>query len=246
LADSAVALGQVTSESTTLPVFSVSRRTRVFGLLILLAASFAPSLFNSTIAFLDPHPYGSSSDLGYLRVLLKQFTCLALLVYVLHRNGQTTSDIGFRLRPADLAHAGLLIIASWFAFEIPHGIAMNVYTAVLGHSPSRYVSPLATTGLTVSILTALVNPFFEELIVRAFFISEIILLTGSTALAVALSVFLQTAYHLYQGVPNAVGHGFVFLMFSLYYVKKRQAWPIILAHMYSDVYAVMHYAQHIR
>jgi len=156
-------------------------------------------------------------------------------------------DLGFKIRPSDLAHAGLLILASSLAFQIPRDLSAYVYKIILGHPPIAYKWTLAAgTGLTVATVFAFVNPFFEELIVRAYLISEVTMLTGSTTLAVVISVLLQTSYHLYQGVPNAIGLAFVFLMFSLYYVKTHRAWPIILAHMYSDVQAVVHYSQHMR
>lgn len=236
---------QVASLATTPPGVSVNARTRTFGLFVLLAASFVPSLLNSTLDFLGPHPYGPASALGYVRVLLKQLTCLALLVYVLRRKGQTLGDIGLRIGPNDLAHAGLLIIASWFAYQIPRGFAIYIYR-LAGHEPKPYLSSLAGAGLAIPIIFALVNPFFEELIVRAFLISEVMFLTGSAALAVAVSTILQTSYHLYQGIPNAIGHGFVFLMFSVYYVRKRRAWPLILAHLYADIQPVIYYALHHR
>ena len=100
--------------------------------------------------------------------------------------------------------------------------------------------------MAVSLLFAVVNPFFEELIVRAFLISEATLLTGSSGLAVILSVLLQTSYHLYQGIPNAVGDGLVFLVFSVYYAKTRRLWPVIFAHLWLDLFAVIFYRLHAR
>jgi len=100
--------------------------------------------------------------------------------------------------------------------------------------------------MAVSLLFTAINPVFEELIVRAFLISEATLLTGSAGLAVILSVLLQTSYHLYQGIPNAIGDGLIFLVFSLYYVKTRRLWPVILAHLWLDLYAVIFYHLHVR
>ena len=234
---------QVASEAAG-PQVSVAKKARLFGLVILLAVSISSSLFNSTVSLLTTGPVGSDHDLGYVRLLLKQVASLGLLVYILQRNRQTLSDIGFELKSSDLMHGGFLIIAAWLTFGIPRGIAVSLYTLVLGHAPSAYVSSLGSTSLAIGVIVALVNPFFEELIVRAFLISEVIFLTGSTTLAVALSVMLQSAYHLYQGVPNAIGHGCVFLLFSLYYVSTGRAWPIVIAHMYRDMAPVLYYHSH--
>jgi membrane protease YdiL (CAAX protease family) len=56
----------------------------------------------------------------------------------------------------------------------------------------------------VAIPFSLLNPFFEELIVRAYLMSEVIDLAGSPAFAVALSVAVQFSYHLFYGWAGAV------------------------------------------
>jgi membrane protease YdiL (CAAX protease family) len=123
---------------------------------------------------------------------------------------------------------------------------VQAYEFAFGHPPPSAISPLRAAGVTVvSLLNAAVNPFFEELIVRAFLIAEATLLTGSVAFAVAISVSLQTSYHKYQGIPNATGLGFVFLVFSIYYVRTRRLWPIIIAHLWSDLSALLWYSVHV-
>ena len=75
-----------------------------------------------------------------------------------------------------------------------------------GTDAEQVVNPLAGLGVTVGAVTwVIINPFFEELLVRW--------LTQSGALAVLVSVAIQTFYHLYQGVPAALGHGATFLVF---------------------------------
>jgi membrane protease YdiL (CAAX protease family) len=60
----------------------------------------------------------------------------------------------------------------------------------------------------------------------------------NTALAVVISVALQTSYHLYQGLPAALSHIPAFLLFSLYFVRTRRILPVILAHMFMDIFAL--------
>jgi len=93
------------------------------------------------------------------------------------------------------------------------------------------------------ILFTVLNPFHEELLVRAFLITEVESLYRSTTLAAILSVTLQTSYHLYQGLPAALLHVPTFLVFSLYYVRTRRILPVILAHLFLDVTALAVYAR---
>jgi membrane protease YdiL (CAAX protease family) len=84
------------------------------------------------------------------------------------------------------------------------------------------------------------NPFFEELIVRAYLMTEVLDLTGSSTLAVALSVALQFAYHLSYGWAAAISLSFQFLIFALYYAFTRRALPIIVAHSLFDISGLLH------
>ena len=86
---------------------------------------------------------------------------------------------------------------------------------------------------------SLLNPFFEELIVRAYLVTEVIDLTGSSTLAVALSVAVQFFYHLYYGWAGAISLSFLFLALALYYARSRCAFPVIVAHGFFDVYALI-------
>lgn len=105
-------------------------------------------------------------------------------------------------------------------------------------------SPAAKTffghpSLLVAFAFCLLNPFFEELIVRAYLMTEIIELTGSSALAVVLSVVVQFSYHLYYGWTGAASLCFQFLTFALYYARSRRALPIIMAHGFFDVFGML-------
>jgi membrane protease YdiL (CAAX protease family) len=86
-----------------------------------------------------------------------------------------------------------------------------------------------------------VNPFFEELIVRAYLITEVRQLTRSSVTAVVCSTALQTGYHLYQGIPLALAAGAMFLLWSVYYAKTNRIMPVILAHFYFDAGATLWY-----
>jgi membrane protease YdiL (CAAX protease family) len=214
-----------------------SRENRIAGLSILLALAIAPFLLGSTMRATGVTTQYSAAveQYRYISALLSELTSLALLWYVLRQNGQTLGGIGLRFQIGDLGHGLLLIIGSSFAFQFTRSVVVRVYERVADHPPAPPVSALAGLQFSFVLLAfALLNPFFEELIVRAFLISETAALTGSTVLAVAISVILQTAYHLYQGIPNALGLGSLFLIFSLNYVRTQRAFPIIIAHLWSE------------
>lgn len=220
---------------------AVNRRARLAGLLIVLAVAVLPFLISSTMRVVGITPTASDSYVVYrfLNALLIELTSLALLLYVLHQNGQSLGEIGLRFQFGDIGHGIVLILGCRLVFRIARLIMIWFYELRFGHAPPSFTSPLVGAGIALSLLFAAINPFFEELIVRAFLISEAAFLTGSVKLAVTFSVILQTAYHLYQGIPNAVGDGLIFLVLSLYYVKTRRLWPIVFAHFWLDFAAVI-------
>ena len=92
-----------------------------------------------------------------------------------------------------------------------------------------------------TILFQFINPFFEELIVRAYLMTEVRRLTNSVTKAVLISTVLQASYHFYQGGPAAIAHGAEFLILAIYYAKTNRITPIILAHLYADVGGTLEY-----
>ncbi len=87
----------------------------------------------------------------------------------------------------------------------------------------------------IAIPFVLLNPFFEELIVRAYLMTELKFLTGSWAVAGIVSVLLQASYHLYYGWSRASTLVFLFVVFAIYYARKRKDTPIVVAHGVFDL-----------
>lgn len=93
-------------------------------------------------------------------------------------------------------------------------------------------------SLPLLLVYALINPLKEELIARAFVMSEVRFLTGRSWVAVTASVGLQVSYHFYQGIFAALSYIALFLVFALCYSRTRLILPIILAHLYFDLLAL--------
>jgi membrane protease YdiL (CAAX protease family) len=113
----------------------------------------------------------------------------------------------------------------------------------------RAFFPAGTSGVTAADLSshslllavpfALINPFFEELIVRAYLMTEVKALTGSWFLASLSSVAIQWSYHLYYGWDVSLSMAFTFLTFSIYFARTQKATPIVVAHGLLDIWALM-------
>ena len=82
------------------------------------------------------------------------------------------------------------------------------------------------------------NAIFEESLVRAYLMTEIVYFTRKPWLALFVSTVVQSTYHLYQGVAPAVSDLGLFAVFSFFYMRTGRIWPVILAHMILDALAM--------
>lgn len=172
--------------------------------------------------------------------LITESTSLIVLWYVLSGQGRPWRSIGWNFQWMDILRAVGLLFASSL---VTYGIWMAVQLS-LAHS-GYHLTPKSVRGLlgfglsAFTIILVCLNPFFEELIVRGYLMSEILDLTGNGALAVAASVVVQMSYHLYQGFANGIVLTTTFLVFSIYFLRSRRIAPLVLAHFFLDAYALL-------
>jgi len=213
--------------------YPVSHRQRVAGLLTVVTVAFLPSIVASVFRGYR-EPISSFSDayiqFRYFNSLIVELTSLALLAYVIGQNRQKFSDFGLTFRLRDIVYGILLWAAATCCYRLAYPTILSTCELFGWHRTAPY---LPSSRLGLGLLTycfVVVNPIYEEMIVRAFLISETTALIGSSALAILFSVLLQTSYHLYQGLPYALAAGVIFLLFSIYYAYSRRIVPVIFAH----------------
>jgi membrane protease YdiL (CAAX protease family) len=88
-----------------------------------------------------------------------------------------------------------------------------------------------------TFLMVIENPLAEEIIARAYVITEVEALTKSPEMAVLACFVLQFIYHLYQGIWNAVVLAVEMLCLSIFYLYTRRAIPNIFAHFYMNAWS---------
>jgi membrane protease YdiL (CAAX protease family) len=224
------------------------RRQRIAGLLVVLAVAFLSSILASLYATHQQWVSGYSDAqlrYGYLNRFLMQLTSLALLTYVIRQNRQKLSDFGITFRAEEIIYGMLVWGFAMICYRLASPILLS-FCELFGWQRAAPFVPQLRVGLSFVIYCFLiVNPVFEEMIVRAFFMSEIMALTESSTLAVFLSTVVQTSYHIYQGIPYALSAGVIFLIFSAYYARTRRIVPIIVAHFITDLVAHYSYALHL-
>jgi membrane protease YdiL (CAAX protease family) len=226
------------------PLVLTDRQMETVEVVLVCIIAFGASLLTSTYVYFGgdlDHKYGSFA--WGIRTL-QEGSCLALLWYLLRRRGRSFGDLGLAWSWNTLGWALILIFTGNWAFRAVYFlIHLSGLTTLSIEGVSGDVGKFLFGGgiFLSTIIFQLINPFFEELIARAYVMTEVRRLTNSVTKAVLISTVLQTSYHFYQGAPAAIAHGATFLIYSLYYAKTNRIAPVILAHLYQDVWGTLHY-----
>jgi membrane protease YdiL (CAAX protease family) len=217
------------------------KRQRLFEVCLVLLVACGASILNSFYLLIHgpaslPHISNSRWTIG----MVQEITGLLLLGYILSRRGLSLTNLGFRWSVRDAGMGILVAGLSYAAYVIGsmlvHLLHYSIYGSLAnGPTGSDFFAHPSVLAIPFSLL----NPFFEELIVRAYLMSEVLQLTGSSTLAVILSTAVQFSYHLYYGWAGATSLAFVFLTLALYYARTRRALPVIIAHGFFDIYPLI-------
>jgi membrane protease YdiL (CAAX protease family) len=222
-----------------------SKLGRWLYLFLVLVVSFGLFIWRSVSALhvqkgTVPGTRSGSQGAGWIFAIVQELVGLLLLWFVLSRRRLRFRDIGLRWSFRDLGIGLVLVVTAYLTYFVGHFFVHWMHQAWFSS---------VTGGLTahqafghppvVAIPYVLMNPFFEELIVRAYLMTEVRDLTGSWTLAAALSVAVQTSYHLYYGWEEVISLSFVFLVFSIFYARTRRATPIVLGHGMWDLFELV-------
>lgn len=210
------------------------RRLRLCELALVLGVGFlGPTVASITYWWTGQYP--PAADSSYLYSILQDVLTVALLVYVLYWQGRSLKSIGLTARFSDLGWALLLLFFSGLVSRAVAGVVPPVSA-----DSSGYRALFSPPGLFLW-LSIVPGAIREELVVRAYLMTEVADLTGHMGLAVLASVGFQTLYHLYQGIPSALISAGVFFVASLFYASTRRATPLIIAHALHNFWVFSHW-----
>jgi membrane protease YdiL (CAAX protease family) len=199
--------------------------------------AFGGWLLNSV--YFHRHGYGIFR-LPYNELLVfgifQEIFSLALLGYLLSRRNIRWRDLGLRWSVRDILIGLLIALLCYGVYWCCYHLLLTIHNSFFPFATftREPIAPYGPPPLML-ILFYLLNPFFEELIVRAYLMTEVHALTGSWTLATGLSTLLQASYHIHYGWPVTISMGFQFLVCSVYYARKQRVTPLIVAHGFFDI-----------
>jgi membrane protease YdiL (CAAX protease family) len=214
-----------------------SKRLRWFEVSLVLLVACGGYILSS-LFILNNAPVRSpvAQNARWTMGILQEVTALLLLGYVLSRRRMRIRDLGLRWSFREVGYGLVVTIAAYLAYAVGYSIVRSIHHALFPGAPSSAtVQQLFGHVSFMAIPLFLLNPFFEELIVRAYLMTEVKDLTGSWTWSIVISTVVQFSYHLYYGWVGALSLSFQFLIFSIYYARTRRATPIVVAHGIFDV-----------
>jgi hypothetical protein len=239
-----VSLNTNISDSATNSKIELSakeRRQRWFEVCLVMLVACGGYVFIALYLLINgPRAASQLSSFRAAGGIMQEVTALLVLGYVLSRRGLGFANLGLRWSLSDVGMGLLVTAVSYAAYTMGNTLVQTVHHLMYGSWASGPTAKdFFAHPTVVAIPMILLNPFFEELIVRAYLMTEVIELTGSSMRAVAVSVVVQFSYHLYYGWGGAISLAFFFLPLALYYARSRRALPVIVAHGLLDVYALI-------
>jgi membrane protease YdiL (CAAX protease family) len=231
---------QLEVEIVSAQVPSASNAHRWVDLVLILSVVFAGSILGSI--YLAFHPIAPSfSNMRLFTGISEEITGLLLFLVLFKRQGRRLQDIGFSFQWTDLPKALGLAVAAVVVMWAMKLVVTYVWLLTTRRFPQwpETRAMFSATSLWLFLPFLLLNPFFEEILVRGYLTAELVDLRKSVLLATAVSVMIQTSYHLYYGVAGAMIVGSGLTVLAVYFAKSRRLMPVILAHMLWDSTAIL-------
>jgi membrane protease YdiL (CAAX protease family) len=201
-----------------------ARKLRLCELALVMSVAFLIPTIGSLWDWWTNAPRSPETGADSVFRILRAAISISVLAYVLYRQGRSLRTIGLTARSSDIPWTlAVTVCAKLLASSIVTlFIAYHVTVPKVHHPPADY-------GF-LKWLAVVPGAALEELVVRAYLMTEVAALSGSMALAVIVSVGFQCFYHVYQGVPAALYHAGTFFAYAVFYAYTRRATPVILAH----------------
>jgi membrane protease YdiL (CAAX protease family) len=223
--------------TVAIPVTLPFDRVRIFEFILVLFISLGGALFGTFYYYFGGYrTRGMGQVATSIYMIMTEAAGLAVLGYVVFRQGRKFSDLGLSFDLKQVRQGFGLALVAYLGFIVSYSISCHAFPESIAVTKVAQARMVQAFGFNFAAwIFMFLNPVFEELIVRAFTITEVKALTGSTFFAVLVSVSIQSFYHLNQGELVTGCYAVMFLIFSIFYVRTGRILPVIIAHCVFDV-----------
>lgn len=232
----------VNKEDIFLNEISIQKKIRFVELVLIISVAILPFFLRNLFIHLNLYSINTSINVRFFIDGIDKITYVALLLYILFRQGRSIRDIGVSFSGRDIFRGILIYIIVMIIIVIYQFISVHASILITGKpltTNPQHTDILVGKITIIYILAMIINPFFEELILRAYLMCEIEFLSNSKFIAVIVSVLIQTSAHIYEGYYSMSILALVFLIFSIYFAKNKRIMPIIIAHAIMDIVSML-------
>jgi membrane protease YdiL (CAAX protease family) len=105
--------------------------------------------------------------------------------------------------------------------------------ADLASQPIEQMVAGASISLPWLLGVSVVNGLYEETFLVGFLLRE--METFGASFAIGVTVLVRVLYHLYQGPIGMISVIIFGVVIAIYYWRTRQLWPVVFAHIFTDL-----------
>ena len=206
--------------------------------IIVITIAFGYSIFSSLIIFLTGSLYSNNSNAFFtnanlLSTVFYDIIIMTILYEFLHIR-ESLIELKNNLSSLKLLFSSLLLV---LIFYFIYYLLVFIVFKILPHTqPINFTQITVNQNLNISVIIAIsiVNSIFEETIVVGYIISKLRDKKG-VFFAINVSILVRFLYHLYQGPMAALSIIPLGILFAFVYVKWKNIWPLIIAHIILDI-----------
>jgi membrane protease YdiL (CAAX protease family) len=171
------------------------------------------------------------TDRGALTLVILELSGLAATFWIAHIRGWSFRS--FDLRPTwRSTGTGILLLVALVSARYIGAVLTNAVVPGAVH-----LLPVAShVSLPMLILTLAINPVFEEMIETGYFVRS--LERYGMWVAVLASALFRAFLHAHLGINAIVVVLPIGFIFGFVYWRRRQLWPLVVAHALFDLYAL--------
>lgn len=168
-----------------------------------------------------------------ISLLVYEITILLALGWFLKKRNWTLTRFGVKPSWKSILMGFGLIPAVYIIYVLIWIALTSLVPEIQAISQSK---SLSTPGINiwVIILVSFINPVFEEIFVCGYII-HFFKKSKNLWIAILISAFIRTIYHLYQQIQGIVAIISIGLVFGFFYARKNRLWSVIVAHTVFDL-----------
>jgi membrane protease YdiL (CAAX protease family) len=204
--------------------------SRLIDPVVVIVICFGWPIVGSVWAMIAGFPTPPFNDAAFVAVIVEELMLGSVALAYLRLRGHEL--VALVPRPTML---GSLVGLGLYA------LTMLIYWAVywFAGTPEPSSEPIekmiaaGSVSLPWLLAGSIVNGVFEEVFLTGYLQRTLIGIGASVAIGVP--VLVRAVGHLYQGPLGTVSVICVGVVFGAYYWRKRQLWPVVVAHIVADV-----------